>query len=256
MIFYFSGTGNSYYAAQYLAEKQNVQLVSIAECIRKKRVIFVPEDGEPVGFVYPVHDWGPPAAVLKFVDRLQLARKNNYIFAIATCGKSIGDSNDVLRDTMMANRIPLNAEFSLTMPTGQVTRSKVPPPSSVERILDRADEQLAHINEMISKRRSALESKKGRFSFIKTRIINLLFLKFFRPSKFFRVEKACNGCGYCAKACPMQNIGIENGRPVWGRHCESCLACLHLCPNHAIELGTLTLNKGRYYNPRVKKPKK
>lgn len=252
MIFYFSGTGNSFYAAKALAEKQNVELVSIADCINNKRIIFVPDDGEPVGFVYPVHYWGPPEAVLKFVSRLQLARKNNYIFAIATCSKNIGDANEILRDTMMANRIPLNAEFSLTMPSNHVTSARILPPSSAERLLDLADEKLLHINEMISKRRSALESNKGGFPFVKTRILNPLFLHYFRPSNLFHVEKSCRGCGKCAKICPMQNIHIEKGRPVWGKHCENCFACLHTCPNHAIECGTLTLNKGRYYNPRVK----
>lgn len=256
MIFYFTGTGNSQYAAQFLAEKQNVELVSIGECLLKKRVIFVPDDGEPVGFVYPVHNWGPPEAVLKFVDKLQLARKNNYVFAIATCAKNVGDANEVLRDVMMANRIPLNAEFSLTMPNNHATASRVSPPSVAESILDSAEAELLHINEMISKRRSALESIKGSFPFIKTKIINPIMLKYFRASRLFHTEKTCKGCGTCVKVCPMSNIRLESGRPVWGNHCENCLACFHRCPNRAIECGTLTLNSGRYYNPRVGAMKK
>lgn len=157
---------------------------------------------------------------------------------------------------MMANRIPLNAEFSLKMPNTHATASKILPPSAEEKILDKAEEKLVQINEMISKRRSALDSNKGSFPFIKTRILNPLFLNYFRPSRLFHSEKACRGCGHCVKACPMDNIRIEKGHPVWGRHCENCFACFHTCPNRAIECGTLTLNKGRYYNPRVKSQSK
>ena len=35
--------------------------------------------------------------------------------------------------------------------------------------------------------------------------------------------------------CPLNNIRLENGKPVWGKHCTHCMACICDCPKEAIE---------------------
>ena len=35
-------------------------------------------------------------------------------------------------------------------------------------------------------------------------------------------------------------------RPTWGPNCALCMRCYHLCPNHAINYGRETENKGQY----------
>ena len=36
---------------------------------------------------------------------------------------------------------------------------------------------------------------------------------------------------------------------VWGMDCTSCLACYHVCPQHAVQYGKRTKDKGQYFNP-------
>ena len=43
--------------------------------------------------------------------------------------------------------------------------------------------------------------------------------------KSFQVDAKCSGCGTCAKVCPVGNIKMVEGKPVWQHHCETCLAC-------------------------------
>jgi len=31
--------------------------------------------------------------------------------------------------------------------------------------------------------------------------------------------------------------------------CTSCLACYHVCPQHAVQYGKKTKGKGHYFNP-------
>ncbi|WP_408610337.1 EFR1 family ferrodoxin [Lacrimispora sphenoides] len=50
-------------------------------------------------------------------------------------------------------------------------------------------------------------------------------------------------CGKCAELCPLNNIILTDGKPVWGNHCTHCMACLHRCPTEAIEYKKKTQGK-------------
>ena len=46
----------------------------------------------------------------------------------------------------------------------------------------------------------------------------------------------CVGCGKCAKACPMGNIEMVNGKPTSQGKCTMCYSCISQCPKEAISL--------------------
>ncbi len=53
----------------------------------------------------------------------------------------------------------------------------------------------------------------------------------------FRVTGDCIGCGICEKICPSASFMIENGKAVHiPGNCQTCLACVHACPQKAIQL--------------------
>jgi len=58
--------------------------------------------------------------------------------------------------------------------------------------------------------------------------------------KGFRVNGRCDGCGICAKVCPVHNIEMSSGRPVWQHRCVQCMACLHWCPASGLDFGKKT----------------
>jgi ferredoxin len=58
----------------------------------------------------------------------------------------------------------------------------------------------------------------------------------------FSVIETCNGCGTCAKVCPVKNIVMTDKKPVWQHHCENCLACYNWCPVKAIQGGIAAKN--------------
>ena len=46
----------------------------------------------------------------------------------------------------------------------------------------------------------------------------------------------CNGCGECAKSCPMQNIKIAHGKAKFGERCTICYRCVNKCKQKAITI--------------------
>lgn len=83
MIFYFSGTGNSKWIAQQLAQVQQEELISIAAELQQKDNLFRYQlrNNEKIGFVFPIYSWGIPPIVLEFIRKIELAEyHHHYLF--------------------------------------------------------------------------------------------------------------------------------------------------------------------------------
>ena len=77
-------------------------------------------------------------------------------------------------------------------------------------------------------------------------LVNNLFYPLFVHSKKFRVTSACISCGRCVSVCPLSNIDMDNGKPVWKNNCTHCMACICRCPKEAIEYGKHSEGLPRY----------
>ena len=69
MIFYFTGTGNSLYAAQKLAD-EGEKIISIVDALRSKAFHYTLNAGEKLGFVFPVYFYTVSDPVLELVRKL------------------------------------------------------------------------------------------------------------------------------------------------------------------------------------------
>ena len=126
MIFYFSGTGNTRWAAERLAEVTNEQLVYIPDVIKGSCEFNIRRD-ERIGFVFPVHGWRPPKLVRKFISKLDILwghdegnEQQPYVYAVCTAGDSIGKTIEFLAKDLQTTGLLLNAAFSLIMPESYV----------------------------------------------------------------------------------------------------------------------------------------
>lgn len=254
MIFYFSGTGNSLYVAKKISQYNKEELVSIAAVMNSKNgsYEYSLKDNEAIGFVYPIYAWAPPKMVIDFIEKLKLNNyKNNYVFTVATCGGSIGDTIKTLDNSLKKKGLSLKSGFSIAMPNNYVIMGDVDKKEVEQKKLLDAEETLKHINEIIEERKEGIyEVKKGHLPSLLTSIVNPMFIKNAIDTKKFYVNNSCIGCGVCESVCNCQSIKV-NDKPVWGEKCTQCLACFHYCPTKAIAYGKGTDNKGRYKNPNI-----
>ncbi|MHB8063993.1 MAG: EFR1 family ferrodoxin [Ruminiclostridium sp.] len=93
--------------------------------------------------------------------------------------------------------------------------------------------------------RLVLKNKKQREKVMTIR------LKYLEYDLGFNCNQNCNSCGTCVKVCPVQNIHLENGRPIWEHKCQQCTACIQWCPNSSINFKDKTQKRKRYHHAEV-----
>jgi len=251
MIFYFTGTGNSLYAAGSIAEALGDRLISIAGLMDGKKDVYRYEMGENelLGFVFPVYAWGPPKMVTDFIGKLEILGKP-YVFSLCTCGDNEGHASKVVKKALSKKGLTLDSAFSLRMPNNFIMGFDVDSKEVAEKKLEDAALLLSEINKSISRREKGLYlTTPGRFPALKTGLVYPIFNRFSLSTRHFSVNDACTGCGICETVCPIHTIEINDGRPVWKTACTQCLGCLHRCPARAIQYGKGAARKGRYCHP-------
>ena len=101
MVFYYTGTGNSKYAAEKLLAVTGGELISITDCVKEGTFDFTPAVGELVGFVFPVYCYTVPMTVQNFARKVKInsdrdiyTNSTRHFFFIILCNNSNNTSED------------------------------------------------------------------------------------------------------------------------------------------------------------------
>ena len=247
MIVYFSGTGNSKYVAERIAESTGDKAISIE--VQEPVIRLVPD--EPFGMITPTYWWELPPIMRDWLQRLEIENAG-YTYLVATYGTTPGCVGKDAGRILKKRGIELSAAFGVRMPDTWTPMFDLSDPAKVAEQNEKAEE---YIDKVIADVRTKVKGNhtERRMPYF-VRIFTDPLLNAERKTKNLHVEDTCIGCGLCARKCPVQAIEIENKRPVWvKKQCTLCLRCLHHCPKFTIQYGNgKTKKHGQYRNPHVK----
>ena len=245
MIIYFSGTGNSRYAAKKIAAVCEEELLNLAEVLRGERNAELTGEKKLV-FVVPTYAYRIPRVVSAWIEKTAFP-KGTPVWFVMTCGGGIGNADKYNRELCGKKALRYMGTAQIVMPENYITMFKAPTESETRRIIERAEPYIRKAGEAVAKGR---ELKSERVSVIDkalSTVVNRTFYPLAVNDRAYYAKDTCTACGKCVKLCPMSNIELENGKPCWKGNCTQCMACICACPAEAIEYGKKTRGKRRYY---------
>ena len=277
MIFYFSGTGNSKWAAKALALETGDTLVSIPEVINSD-CSFTIEKDEHVGFIFPIHGWRVPNIVKEFLTKLTIktlgedtSHVKHYCFCLVTAGDSIGKAMErfqqQLKSVTVNDALSLKAVCSLIMPESYVGLPGMDVDTKEKELEKKelASKQLKEFSNILEQRPHKDSNQiwgwnqliRGPTPSFFSGPVGGFFERFLITDKPFHVDsRRCVKCGICTNVCPVSDIkGGLGFEPEWLHNgkCLTCFSCYHHCPHHAIEFGKRTQKKGQYFYNKLSK---
>lgn len=243
MVLYFSGTGNSRYAAKKIAEVSGDEIISINQRIKDGDYSPVKSD-KPLVFVGPVYAGRLPRIMDEYIKKVTFSGSNQAYF-IGTCAATPWQTVSYVEKMCEQKQFSLLGFNSVVMPQGYIAGGGTQPKEVNDKILAEAAPKIEKIAETVRDKQILPKEQPGKA--VMSKILNPIMYSMMISAKGFAVTDQCAGCGKCVDRCPLNNIKLVNGKPSWGKDCTHCMACIAGCPKEAIEYGKKTQGKPRYY---------
>lgn len=238
----FSGTGNTWHAANFMAERLRGLGHETALTLIDMETP-VPEAAGAVDvFMFPVYATSVPHLMARWMGKLP--EHGGKAAVVSTNGRVSTRWRDGHQGTALhqargiLSRRGYEVFLSDTLDYPHNLTSAFPP------VPDAAEATIIHDAglraEKIAERLHSLKEYHRKimfFHWIYSPLFGWLYRLLGRRflGKLLASTSDCNGCGLCARSCPAKAIRMEHGRPRWGWNCEHCERCINLCPKRAVQ---------------------
>ncbi len=248
MVIYFSGTGNSRYAAEYLAKQLGDDLLDAGQRMKAGERDCLHSD-RPWVFAAPIYAWRMANIMTEYLRSSQLTGNRDAYFVL-TCGSEIGNAGKYAAQLCDEIGLHYKGVLEVVMPENYIAMFNAPKEDEARAIVEKARPVLEQGKALIQQGKPFPPPKTSLLDRLKSGPINEGFYKFYVKADAFFSTDACSGCGFCVGACPLNNIHLNNGKPIWDKQCTHCMACICGCPSQAIEYGKRSKGKPRYQCPK------
>lgn len=247
MILYFSGTGNSEYVARKIAEELGDDILNLFDKIRSHDYSISHSD-RPWVIVSPTYAWQIPRLLYDWLSRTEF-KGNRDIYFVMTCGGGIGNADAHVKKLSVSKGLHYLGCAPVIMPENYIAMFQTPEREEALKIVEEAEETIKNISLTIKNRTPFSELPITWKDKLSSGIVNSIYYPLLVHARKFYATDACISCGKCEKICPLGNIHLEQGKPVWGNQCTHCMACICRCPKEAIEYGKHSKGLTRYTCP-------
>ena len=234
---YFSGTGNSRYAAELFCREYDKD--AIAYTIEDDDVLKAVNSADVIVFSYPVQFSTVPKIMRDFVTNNKELWRNKKIFVIATMGLFSGDGAGMLGRLLESYGAEVIGGLHLKMPDSIADEKALKRPLEKNKeLVIQAEQKIKECVRQLKEGHPPLEGLGLLYRLAGFFGQRLYFgHKTKKYSSKLKIDKEkCIGCGKCEKLCPMENIVIVGQKAVSGDRCTMCYRCINKCPEQAITL--------------------
>ena len=270
-IYYFSGTGNSLYAAREMQKRlPGSKLTSI---VRELRRDIIKTDADTVGLVFPNFCLTLPIPVKEFLQKADFSSAR-YLFAVCTRGGSPSTALTDMDRILKKKGKRLHAAVHVNMPWNHpLGKENLPGEATTERIealmkgmrrkLDILAEKVLVGAEYRPADTDALIRLplfiRGLNRLMPKKANDRMHVRLYQERLSFYRDEKCSGCGVCENVCLAGKIHLVDSGPVWQEQapCLACYACVNYCPSQSIQIRdafpirSYSAHNGRYHHPGV-----
>ena len=253
-IFYFSGTGNTWWAAGILQDRLlNLGLDAERISIEQPRntILGRIESSDILIIAYPIYGSDRPEVMKDFIENLPKTAKNTPCGIFCTQLAFSGDGAWLEHEKIEEKgyRIDWTAHIKMPnnicipgFPFGYTNDHE-----KLKAVLRRAEKKIESLAQKISRGEAHLQ---GRSAF--SRVLGQMQRKPYRRM-FSSFQAAvginrdrCTRCGKCISLCPSGNLAEgPDGYPDTGRSCNLCLRCYNFCPASAVQYSGKDFKAGK-----------
>ncbi len=241
MIFYFTGTGNSLYAAKNLdSELVSIPQIINCDCLRIK--------ADKIGIVCPIYGHEMPSMVKTFIHNALF--ETDYLYVVLTNGKRHANAVELAEQALKTGG--KKADYITTL---LMVDNFLPVFDMAEEIkLDKSvEDQFEKIKADIATAKRWVQQVTKEDRAAHEGYMTLVNNPPETVWADFKVTEDCIGCGICTKVCPAGCVKLEKQQAFHAKECcQACYACIQACPETAIQLNIPEKNKKeRYRNPHI-----
>lgn len=241
-IFFFSGTGNTWWVGSQLAKALTIQGFEAEELsieqVSEPQTAGAIAKAAIVGLGYPIYGSDAPLIIREFIEALPTLEEPKPMLIYATQAVWSGDGAYFMRPQIEAKgyqirwAVPFNMPMNVNLDCGYIFNL------FFKSMNAKPENALKRIDKLANRVRDGKPWIMGRSPLLSLGWIQRL--PFRKSLHFWQTEmlgvdpERCNSCGRCVKFCPVGNIHLKEGLPQFGDQCNLCLRCFNYCPELAV----------------------